>query len=124
MEATDYESPCNWSMLKDASSFGPSQDLFEFQDRISKVAGAIHPAIRNKEIELAKRKPPRSLRAYDLVMRPYPHLCGHNKVANNLASPLLREAIALDPAYGRAHACLAMVPSPEHRILLIRRAGT
>lgn len=48
---------------------GATEDIFEFQDRIAaQVAGAIHPAIRTAEIELSKRKPPSSLRAYDLVM--------------------------------------------------------
>ncbi len=87
---------------------GSTEDLFEFQDRIAaQVAGAIHPAIRSAEIELSKRKPPSSLRAYDLVVRAYPHLWGHNKGGIELAIPLLQDAIAIDPFYGRAHACLA-----------------
>ncbi len=87
---------------------GMTKDLFEFQDRIAaQVAGAIHPAIRNAEIELAKRKPPSSLRAYDLVMRACPYLWGHNKDGIARAIPLLQDAIAVDPAYGRAHAFLA-----------------
>ncbi|KRB62032.1 hypothetical protein ASE04_19300 [Rhizobium sp. Root708] len=87
---------------------GVTEDLFEFQDRIAaQVAGAIHPAIRSAEIELSRRKPPSSRRAYDLVMRAYPHLWGHNKEGVKLAIPLLEDAIAIDPAYGRAHACLA-----------------
>jgi len=87
---------------------GATKDLFEFQDRIAaQVAGAIHPAIRSAEIELSKRKPPSSLRAYDFVMRAYPYLWGHNKDAIKLAIPLLQSAIAIDPAYGRAHAFLA-----------------
>jgi TolB-like protein/class 3 adenylate cyclase len=87
---------------------GAIEDMFEFQDRIAaQVAGAIHPAIRDAEIELAKRKPPTSLRAYDLVMRAYPNLWGRRKDTNNKAIELLRQAIAVDPPYGRAHALLA-----------------
>ncbi|MCY1334212.1 putative PEP-CTERM system TPR-repeat lipoprotein [compost metagenome] len=87
---------------------GAVEDIFEFQDRIAaQVAGAIHPAIRGAEIELAKRRPPTSLRAYDLVMRAYPNLWGRRKDANDQAIELLRQAIAIDPAYGRAHALLA-----------------
>ncbi|NKL38004.1 tetratricopeptide repeat protein [Rhizobium leguminosarum bv. viciae] len=87
---------------------GATEDIFEFQDRIAaQVAGAIHPAIRTAEIELSKRKPPSNLRAYDLVMRAYPHLWGHNKDAVRRAIPLLEDAIAIDSAYGRAHAFLA-----------------
>jgi TolB-like protein/DNA-binding SARP family transcriptional activator len=87
---------------------GAIEDIFEFQDRIAaQVAGAIHPAIRGAEIELAKRRPPTSLRAYDLVMRAYPNLWGRRKDANNQAIELLQKAIAIDPTYGRAHALLA-----------------
>ena len=87
---------------------GATKDIFEFQDRIAaQVAGAIHPAIRSAEIELSKRKPPSSLRAYDLVMRAYPNVWGQNKEANWQAIALLEEAIAIDPTYGRAHALLA-----------------
>jgi len=87
---------------------GAIGDIFEFQDRIAaQVAGAIHPAIRGAEIELAKRKPPTSLRAYDLVLRAYPNLWGRRKDANDQAIELLRQAIATDPSFGRAHALLA-----------------
>lgn len=87
---------------------GTIEDIFEFQDRIAaQVAGAIHPAIRGAEIDLAKRKMPTSLRAYDLVMRAYPHLWGRRKDANDQAIELLRQAIAIDPTYGRAHTLLA-----------------
>jgi len=87
---------------------GAIEHMFEFQDRIAaQVAGAIHPAIRDAEIELARRRPPTSLRAYDLVMRAYPNLWGRRKDTNNQAIELLRQAIAVDPGYGRAHALLA-----------------
>jgi TolB-like protein/class 3 adenylate cyclase/Tfp pilus assembly protein PilF len=87
---------------------GATSDLFEVQDRIAaQVAGAINPAVRNAEIELSRRKPPSSLRAYDFVMRAYPYLWGHNKEAIRLAIPLLQNATGIDPDYGRAHALLA-----------------
>ncbi|MDX8495227.1 BTAD domain-containing putative transcriptional regulator [Mesorhizobium sp. VK22B] len=87
---------------------GATEDVFEFQDRIAaQVAGAIHPAIRGAEIELAKRKPPTSLRAYDLVMRAYPNIWGRRKDTNSQAIELLKKAIAIDPTYSRAHALLA-----------------
>ncbi|HEV7322128.1 MAG TPA: tetratricopeptide repeat protein [Ensifer sp.] len=87
---------------------GAIEDVFEFQDRIAaQVAGAIHPAIRDAEIELSKRKPPASLRAYDLVMRAYPNLWGRRRETNSQAIEQLGQAIAADPGYGRAHALLA-----------------
>jgi TolB-like protein len=93
---------------------GAITDVFEFQDHIAaQVAGAIHPAIRNAEIEVAKRKPPSNLRAYDLILRAYPNIWSHNKAKNREAISLLREAIANDPSYGRAHALLAWCHSQE-----------
>ena len=49
---------------------GATSDVFEFQDRIAmQVAGAIHPAVLNAEIQAARRKAPDSLRAYEYVCR-------------------------------------------------------
>lgn len=87
---------------------GATTDVFAFQDQIAaQVAGALTPAIRHAEIEAARRKPPTSLKAYDLVMRAFPKLWGQNAAAINDAIPILREALRIDPQYGRAHALLA-----------------
>ncbi len=87
---------------------GATENIFEFQDMIAaQVAGAIHPAIRGAEIEVARRRPPASLRAYDFVMRAFPYLWGRRKEATEEAISLLKKAIAADPGYGRAHALLA-----------------
>lgn len=87
---------------------GAANELFEFQDRIAEqVAGALKPAIRKAEIEAARRKPPASLEAYDLVMRAFPKLCGQNAAAIDEAIPMLMSALRIDPVYGRAHALLA-----------------
>jgi len=87
---------------------GAETDIFAFQDRIAaQVAGAIHPAVRNAEIALATRKPPESLRAYDLVLRAYPRIWSQNGQLNAEAIALLESAIEADPHYGRAHALLA-----------------
>jgi TolB-like protein/Flp pilus assembly protein TadD len=112
---------------------GATTDIFEFQDHIAaQVAGAIYPAVRNAEIEVAKRKPPASLGAYDLVMRAYPKLWGHNAEANDEAIAILDKAVAIDPGYGRAHALLAWChalkatylwsPVPDDDLALARRA--
>jgi TolB-like protein len=87
---------------------GARTEIFAYQDRIAaQVAGALNPAIRRAEIEAARRKPPSSLRAYDLVMRAFPKLWGHNGAAIGEAIPNLQEALRIDPKYGRAHALLA-----------------
>jgi TolB-like protein/Tfp pilus assembly protein PilF len=87
---------------------GSATDIFEFQDRIAaQVAGAIYPAVRNAEIDFAKRKPPGSLGAYDLVLQAYPRIWSQNPQDNAQAIATLQNAIAIDPGYGRAHALLA-----------------
>jgi TolB-like protein len=87
---------------------GAATEIFAFQDQIAaQVAGALKPAIRHAEIEAARRKPPTSLKAYDQVMRAFPKLCGQNASAINEAIPILRDALRIDPQYGRAHALLA-----------------
>ncbi|MCC7428042.1 MAG: hypothetical protein IT557_14165 [Alphaproteobacteria bacterium] len=93
---------------------GAVNDVFAFQDRIAaQVAGAIHPAVRNAEIALATRKPPESLRAYDLVLRAYPRIWSQNGQLNAEAIALLESAIEADPHYGRAHALLAWCHSQD-----------
>lgn len=87
---------------------GATTEVFDFQDRIAaQVAGALKPAIRHAEIEAARKKPPASLRAYDLVMRAFPKLWGQNAAAIAEAIPILEEALRIDPKYGRAQALLA-----------------
>jgi TolB-like protein/Tfp pilus assembly protein PilF len=87
---------------------GAATEIFAFQDQIAaQVAGALKPAIRHAEIEAAQRKPPTSLKAYDQVMRAFPKLWGQNASAINEAIPILRDALRIDPQYGRAHALLA-----------------
>lgn len=87
---------------------GETGEIFDFQDRIAaQVAGALKPAVRQAEIEAARRKPPNSLAAYDLVMRAFPKLWGQNAAAIDDAILILQEAVLLDPNYGRAQALLA-----------------
>jgi TolB-like protein/Tfp pilus assembly protein PilF len=87
---------------------GVTADIFAFQDKIAaQVAGALNPAVRNAEIALARLKPPGSLRAYDLVLQAYPKLWRQAAHENSEAITLLRNAAALEPRYGRAHALLA-----------------
>jgi TolB-like protein/Tfp pilus assembly protein PilF len=93
---------------------GATQDIFAFQDEIAaQVSGAIHPAVRNAEIAVAKSKPPGSLRAYDLVLQAYPRIWSQSSADNALAIASLRKAIATCSDYGRAHALLAWCHSQD-----------
>ena len=98
---------------------GATQDIFAFQDEIAaQVSGAIHPAVRNAEIAVARSKPPGSLRAYDLVLQAYPKIWSQSSADNALAIALLRKAIATCSDYGRAHALLAWCHSQDMVYLL------
>ena len=93
---------------------GATQDIFAFQDKIAaQVSGAIHPAVRNAEIAVARSKPPGSLRAYDLVLQAYPKIWSQSSADNARAIALLRKAIATCSDYGRAHALLAWCHSQD-----------
>lgn len=83
-------------------------DVFQLQDEIAaQVAGAVHPALLQAEIEAAKRVPPDSLRAYELVLRAYPKLWSAVAEENRQAIDLLKQAVAINATYSRAHALLA-----------------
>ena len=91
-----------------------TSDIFELEDEIAaRVAGAVRPALLYAEIEAARRKPPDSLRSYELVLTAYPKIWSATAEGNRQAIALLKEAIAIDPDYGRAHALLAWCHSQE-----------
>ena len=65
--------------MRPATTFGQDRydgtmsDLFDLQDRITEsVVGAIQPTLLSAEIERSRRKRPKSLVAYDYVLRAFP----------------------------------------------------
>ena len=52
---------------------GDTEDVFNFQDRITdSVVGIVEPSVQRSEIERARRKRPDNLNAYDLYLRALP----------------------------------------------------
>ena len=87
---------------------GSTTDVFPLQDRIAEqVAGAMHPALVQAEIQVAKRKPPDSLRAYELVLQAQSKMWKRVESENRAAIRLLDQATVIDPHYGRAYALQA-----------------
>jgi adenylate cyclase len=80
------------------------EDIFDLQDEITRTIVAIIPG-RVEATEVAKRKRPTDLAAYDYVMRAkiLHHTC-RGPADNQEAQRLLNEAVALDPDYAHAHA--------------------
>jgi adenylate cyclase len=87
---------------------GTLEDVFDLQDQVTaSVVGAIEPNLRAAEIERARRKPPESLHAYDLMLRALPHLRALDRHDLARATRILQKAIEIDPAYAPALANLA-----------------
>jgi adenylate cyclase len=87
---------------------GALEDIFELQDSVTaSVVGVIQPTIVAAEIERAQRKPTESLQAYDLVLRALPYTRVYSREGYREAVRLLRQAVDIDPHYGRATVYLA-----------------
>ena len=83
-------------------------DVFAVQDEITEaIVAAIEPQLYAAENFRARRKPPESMDAWDLVMRALSHYWRVTRQDNVVAQALLEKAITLDPNYGQALGVLA-----------------
>ena len=96
---------------------GLLEDIFDFQDRITKsVATLVEPRIQAAEIERSRRERPGSVATYDIYLRALTKISSESAEDNADAYALLTEALALEPdnAVFLAHAAWAL----ERRISL------
>ena len=83
-------------------------DIFDVQDEITgNVVAAIEPHLYAEEGHRAARRAPESIDAWGLVVRALGLVTRVGRAQNEEARALLAQAIALEPRYARAHACLA-----------------
>ncbi len=83
-------------------------DVFAVQDEITEaIVAAIEPQLYAAENFHAKRKPPDSMDAWDLVMRALSHYWRVTRQDNVVAQALLEKATTIDPNYGQALGVLA-----------------
>jgi TolB-like protein len=83
-------------------------DVFAVQDEITEaIVAAIEPQVYAAESFRARRKPPNSLDAWDLVMRALSHFWRVTREDNLVTQALLEKATAIDPHYGQALGVLA-----------------
>jgi tetratricopeptide (TPR) repeat protein len=83
-------------------------DVFAVQDEITEsIVAAIEPQLYAAESFRARRKPPGSLDAWDMVMRALSHYWRVTPQDHMAARALLQQAIATDPGYGQALGLLA-----------------
>jgi TolB-like protein len=97
-------------------------DIFAIQDAMAEaIAAVIEPELATVERELAARKPPENLDAWDCYQRGLFHLWGFTAPGFAEAEESFRRAIALEPGLARAHAALSYVNlqqalmTPENR---------
>jgi TolB-like protein len=78
-------------------------DVFAVQDDITEsIVAAVEPQLYAAENFRARRKPPDSMDAWDLVMRALSYYWRVTRQDNVVAQALLEKAIAIDPNYGQA----------------------
>jgi len=83
-------------------------DIFAVQDEITEaIVAAVEPQLYAAESFRAQQKPPGSLDAWDFVVRALSHYWRITREDNAAAQALLEQAIAIDPAYGKALGLLA-----------------
>jgi adenylate cyclase len=88
---------------------GELTDIFALQDEITEqVVGAIEPHLVRAEMEMAARKRPSSLTAYDLYLRALPRYHTMTREGFLEALQLLGRALELDPNYSAAAALIAV----------------
>jgi adenylate cyclase len=82
---------------------GKLDDIFALQDKITEsVVSAITPTVYQAEIDLAARRRPTNLSAYDLCLRAQPHFYSMTREGLAEALQLAHRALELDPRYGFA----------------------
>ena len=83
------------------------QDIFAVQDDITeRVVAAVEPHLYAEEGYRASSKPPESIDAWGLVARAWGLINSVDGARNAEAQALLRQAVAMEPRYARAHALL------------------
>jgi TolB-like protein/class 3 adenylate cyclase len=83
-------------------------DIFALQDEaVRAIVSTLVVRLETEELELAKRRPPRDLRAYDLCLRGKQCYSLWTREGHAEARRLFEQAVALDPAFARAYAGLA-----------------
>jgi adenylate cyclase len=87
---------------------GSTEDLFEFQDRITaSILGTLEPRVSAVEVARVRDRPTESLDAYHCVLKALSLLYLFTPESYQTAGKLLERAIELDPSYPQAYAYLA-----------------
>ncbi|MCZ6730979.1 MAG: tetratricopeptide repeat protein [Gammaproteobacteria bacterium] len=84
------------------------EDIFAVQDEVVRIISVtLIGRVQHAGHELAKRKPPSSLKAYDCVALGLNHFYKWTREDNRRARELFEQAVEIDPEYAPAYAWLA-----------------
>jgi adenylate cyclase len=84
-------------------------DVFELQDKITeRIVVEVEPEISAHERELARRRPPENLDAWELVQQGLSHFYGTNISDQAEAIDYFEKAVSTDPEFALAHAQLSL----------------
>jgi TolB-like protein/DNA-binding winged helix-turn-helix (wHTH) protein/Flp pilus assembly protein TadD len=85
-------------------------EIFDIQNAMAEqIAAFIEPELGMVEREIAARKPPENLAAWECYQRGFWHLWGFTKPGFAEAEALFRRATEIEPGLARAHAALSYV---------------
>jgi adenylate cyclase len=83
-------------------------DIFDLQDEMTwRIASTVEPELSRAEVKRSLAKEPRHLDAWDYLQRGMSALEAFTREANERARGMFDRALAIDPAYGQAHAGIA-----------------
>jgi adenylate cyclase len=85
--------------------------LFAVQDDVTRrVVATLVPRMETEELEIARRRPPTDMRAYDCYLRGrVTYYAARDAAARTEARSLFEQAVALDPEFARAYCYLASI---------------
>jgi len=108
----------------------PLMDIMPVTDAMARqIAAVMEPELARIEREVAMRRPPENLDAWDSYQRGLWNLWGFTRPSMDEAEEMFRQAIALEPGFARAHGALSYVnlqrtfiSPPEQRPHLLAEA--
>jgi len=85
----------------------PLADIFDIQEEMARqISATIEPELAKIEQQLASRKPPGNLDAWECYQRAVWHICAFTPSGFDQAEQFLHRAIEIDPELARAHGAL------------------
>ncbi len=86
-----------------------SDDVIDFEDQVvARIAATLNVKLEETALAEARRRPIKSLAAYDLTLRGMALVREGTREANDAAQALFDQALAIDPHYARGHSGLSL----------------